>query len=134
LQVAETYKESVIQEKSFKFSLLIIALYKQLSKTDNNPILRQLLRSGTSIGANVNEASAGQTKKDFISKMAIASKEARETFYWLRLLNESKWYNADLKDALKEADEILRILTKIVKTSQENLKNSNKAQVELATK
>ena len=62
MQEIETYKESIIQEKTFKFSLLIIELYKQLSKIDTNPILRQLLRSATSIGANVNEASAGQTK------------------------------------------------------------------------
>jgi four helix bundle protein len=121
LQESEVHKGSIIQEKSFKFSLMIIKLYKQLVKTDNNPLLRQLLRSATSIGANVNEASAGQTKKDFITKMAIASKEARETAYWLRLLNESKWYAVDLKEHVKESDEILRILTKIVKTSQENL-------------
>ncbi len=123
MEQIETYKESIIQEKSFKFSLMIINLYKQLSKIDNNPILRQLLRSATSIGANVNEGSAGQTKKDFITKMAIASKEARETSYWLRLLNDSKWYNTDLKAHLIESNEILKILTKIVKTSQENLKN-----------
>ncbi len=101
---------------------MIIALYKQLSKTDSNPILRQLLRSATSIGANVNEASAGQTKKDFISKMAIASKEARETLYWIRLLSESNWYKTDLKNVLDEANDLVKILTKIVKTSQENLK------------
>lgn len=120
------YKESVIQERSFKFSLMIIALYKQLSKTDTNPILRQLLRSATSIGANVNEASAGQTKKDFISKMSIASKEARETLYWIRLLSESNWYNTDLKNILSEANDMVKILTKIVKTSQENLKKEIK--------
>jgi four helix bundle protein len=118
----ETYKESIIQEKTFKFSLLIIELYKQLSKIDTNPILRQLLRSATSIGANVNEASAGQTKRDFVMKMAIASKEARETAYWLKLLNESKWYKVDLNNHLLQSNEILKILTKIVKTSQENLK------------
>ena len=122
MENSELYKESIIQEKSFKFSLMIISLYKQLSKIDNNPILRQLLRSATSIGANVNEGSAGQTKKDFITKMAIASKEARETSYWLRLLNDSKWYNVDLTDHLTNSNEILKILTKIVKTSQENLK------------
>lgn len=122
MQEIETYKESIIQEKTFKFSLLIIQLYKQLSKIDTNPILRQLLRSATSIGANVNEASAGQTKRDFVMKMAIASKEARETAYWLKLLNESKWYNVDLNNHLLQSNEILKILTKIVKTSQENLK------------
>jgi four helix bundle protein len=126
LQTTETYKESIIQEKSFKFSLMIITLYKQLSKVDSNPILRQLLRSATSIGANVNEASAGQTKKDFVAKMAIASKEARETSYWLKLLSDSKWYSINLNDHLRESNEIVKILTKIVKTSQDNLKNNIK--------
>jgi four helix bundle protein len=125
LQSIDTHKESIIQEKSFKFSLAIIELYKQLSKVDNNPILRQLLRSATSIGANVNEGSAGQTKKDFITKMAIASKEARESSYWLRLLKESKWYNIDLTDKISDCNDIIKILTKIVKTSQENLKIKN---------
>jgi four helix bundle protein len=125
LQLTETHKESIIQEKSFKFSLAIIELYKQLSKVDNNPILQQLLRSATSIGANVNEGSAGQTKKDFITKMAIASKEARESSYWLRLLKESKWYNVDLTDQVSDCNDIIKILTKIVKTSQENLKIKN---------
>ena len=125
MQLTETHKESIIQEKSFKFSLAIIELYKQLSKVDNNPILQQLLRSATSIGANVNEGSAGQTKKDFITKMAIASKEARESSYWLRLLKESKWYNVDLTDQVSDCNDIIKILTKIVKTSQENLKIKN---------
>jgi four helix bundle protein len=122
LSSIEIHKESIIQEKSFRFSLNIIELYKQLSKIDNNPILRQLLRSATSIGANVNEGSAGQTKKDFITKMAIASKEARESSYWLKLLSESNWYDIDLKNQITECNEIVKILTKIVKTSQENLK------------
>jgi four helix bundle protein len=124
MQNTEPYKESIIQEKSFKFSLMIIQLYKQLYIKDNNPIVRQLLRSATSIGANVNEASAGQTKRDFTTKMSIASKEAHETVYWLKLLSQSGWYEIDLKKHLTESDEILRILTKIVKTSQENLKHS----------
>lgn len=96
-------------------------MYKTLSKIDNNPILRQLLRSATSIGANVNEASAGQTKRDFITKMAVSSKEARESLYWLKLLNESNWYSYDLSALIKECDELVKILTKIVKTSQQNL-------------
>jgi len=125
LQSIDTHKESIIQEKSFKFSLAIIELYTQLSKVDNNPILQQLLRSATSIGANVNEGSAGQTKKDFITKMTIASKEARESSYWLRLLKESKWYNIDLTDKISDCNDIIKILTKIVKTSQENLKIKN---------
>lgn len=121
MELTETYKQSIIQEKSFKFSLSIIEMYKTLSKIDNNPILRQLLRSATSIGANVNEASAGQTKRDFITKMAVSSKEARESLYWLKLLNESNWYSYDLSALIKECDELVKILTKIVKTSQQNL-------------
>ncbi|MBS1636632.1 MAG: four helix bundle protein [Bacteroidetes bacterium] len=117
----ELYKESIIQQKTFDFSLRIIELYKKLITKDNNPIIKQLLRSGTSIGANVNEASAGQSKRDFVMKMAIASKEARETMYWLRLLNDSKWYDIDLKQYIHDSNEIIKILTKIVKTSQENL-------------
>ncbi len=105
---------------------MIIELYKQLSKIDNNPILKQLLRSATSIGANVNEASTGQTKKDFASKMSIASKEARETLYWLKLLSNSNWYTVDLSTQVKESNELVKILTKIVKTSQENLKTNIK--------
>lgn len=115
-------KESIIQGKAFLFSLKIIALYKELYKIEKNPIILQLLRCATSVGANVNEASAGQTKRDFITKMAIASKEARETSYWLRLLSESNWYNVDLKTHISECNELIKILTKIVKTSQENLK------------
>lgn len=122
MEVFEINKESIIQGKSFQFSLKIIALYKQLNKIDKNPILTQLLRSATSVGANVNEASAGQSKRDFITKMAIASKEARETSYWLRLLSKSDWYNVDLKSHISECNELVKILTKIVKTSQENLK------------
>ncbi|WP_437823523.1 four helix bundle protein [Tenacibaculum mesophilum] len=72
-------KESIIQGKSFQFSLKIISLYKKLQQEKEFIISKQLLRSGTSIGANIEEALAGQSKRDFISKMSISSKEARET-------------------------------------------------------
>ncbi|WP_313790982.1 four helix bundle protein [Flagellimonas algicola] len=81
------------------------------------------MRSGTSIGANVNEATAAESKKDFIHKMAIASKEARETQYWLKLLDRSKLGQVNCNEHLKGIDEIIKILTKIVKTSQENLRS-----------
>ena len=81
-------------------------------------ISKQLLRSGTSIGANVEEALAGQTKKDFIAKMSIASKESRETSYWLRLLQASNLVNLTYEKYLSEINEIINILTAIVKTSQ----------------
>ncbi|GIV27643.1 MAG: hypothetical protein KatS3mg027_1457 [Bacteroidia bacterium] len=86
-------KESIIKEKSFNFALQIIELYVFLKKNNEHVISRQLLRSGTSIGANVNEDLVGVSKVDFINKMDIANKEARETLYWLELLNESQMIN-----------------------------------------
>jgi len=106
---------------SFDFSLRIISLYKELVKHNEYVLSKQLLRSATSIGVNVEEANAGQTKKDFTTKMAIASKEARETRYWLRLLDKSKLVNLDYSTYLSTIDHIINILTKIVKTSQESL-------------
>lgn len=84
---------------------------------------KQVLRSGTSIGANVNEAQAAQSKADFIAKMSIASKEARETKYWLDLLAETDFIdktNQYTKDLIEESEELIKILTSIVKTSQLN--------------
>jgi four helix bundle protein len=82
-------------------------------------LAKQLLRSGTSIGANIEEASAGQSRKDFLAKMAVASKEARETRYWLRLLRESDLVELDMTNELNSVDELIRILTSIVKTTSE---------------
>ena len=80
---------------------------------------KQLIRSGTSIGANLEEALAGQSRKDFISKMAISSKEARETNYWLRLLRDSQLCDdIDYTILINESEEIIKVLTSIVKTSQ----------------
>jgi len=110
--------EGPIYKKSFDFALKIITLYQQLIAEKEFVLSKQLLRSGTSIGENVNEASAGQSKKDFISKMAIASKEARETLYWLKLLQESKIASIDYTDYILRCEELVRILTAIVKTSQ----------------
>ncbi|WP_306460136.1 four helix bundle protein [Tenacibaculum discolor] len=93
-------KESIVQGKSFQFSLKIISLYKKLQQEKEFIISKQLLRSGTSIGANIEEALAGQSKRDFISKMSISSKEPRETKYWLRLLKESDLTNIDVTDIL----------------------------------
>ena len=108
-------------ELSFEFSLQIIQLYKILVEKKEFVLSKQLLRSGTSIGANVEEAMAGQTRKDFIMKMSIASKEARESRYWLRLLDKSKLVELDYSPYLNSIEHIINILTKIVKTSQESL-------------
>jgi four helix bundle protein len=113
--------ENKILEMSFDFSLQIIILYKKLSDNKEYILSKQLLRSGTSVGANVEEAIAAQSKRDFISKMSIASKEARETRYWLRLLDKSKLVDIDYSVYLSDVEHIINILTKIVKTSQEAL-------------
>ncbi|WP_243830871.1 four helix bundle protein [Thiosulfatimonas sediminis] len=116
-----------IQAKSFAFSVRIVKLYQFLSKEHKEYVLsKQLLRSGTSVGANVNEAQAAQTKADFVSKMSIASKEAREAKYWLDLLSETQYLNKNephVQSLLEQSEELIKILTSIVKTAQQNLKN-----------
>ncbi len=114
-------KESIVQKKSFEFSLKIISLYKKLQSEKEFVVSNQILRSGTSIGANIEEALAGQSKRDFTAKMSISSKEARETKYWLRLLKESELTSIDVANELSDIHELIRILTSIVKTSQSNL-------------
>lgn len=113
-------RENIILDKSFDFALGIIELYKQLVAEKEYVLSKQLLRSGTSIGANVEEATTAISKKDFTAKMSIASKEARETRYWLRLLDKSKLVNLDFTKHLNEAEQLINILTAIVKTSQGN--------------
>ncbi|HYW34499.1 MAG TPA: four helix bundle protein [Balneolaceae bacterium] len=110
--------KNIVKEKSFKFSLQIISLYKKLIEEKEYIISKQLLRSATSIGANIEEADAGYSKKDFTAKMSIASKEARETEYWLRLLKFSKLTHLNVDNYLKDIDELIRLLTAIVKTAQ----------------
>lgn len=111
-------KKNVIQEKSFDFSLSIIELYKKLKAENEFVLSNQILRSGTSIGANVEEATAGISKKDFVAKLSISSKEARETRYWLKLLKFSSLTEINVDKELSDIDEIIKILTSIIKTSQ----------------
>ena len=112
--------DSIILEKTLAFSLMAIDCYKKMTAQNEYILSKQFLRSSTAIGANVNEATAAQSKKDFISKMSIASKEARETKYWLTLLERSQIVKMDLSPLIQEINEITRILTSIVKTSIEN--------------
>lgn len=109
-------KDNTIQQMSFDFSIQIINLYKRLVEKKEFVLSRQLLRSATSIGANVEEGIAAQSRKDFASKMSIASKEARETRYWLRLLEKSKLVDLDYSWYLNTIEHIINILTKIIKT------------------
>ena len=115
--------QSIIKDKTYAFALEIITLYKKLTEKNEYVISRQLLKSGTSIGANVEEALAGQSRADFLSKMSIASKEARETNYWLRLLRDSNIISCVPIDSLLEkSEEISKMLTAIVKTTKCTLK------------
>jgi len=111
-------KENVVLTKSFAFALDVISLYRVLQDNREFVISRQLLRSGTSIGANIEEAVAAQSRNDFIAKMCIASKEARETHYWLRLLQASQIVPVDVSETLLHAEELRRLLTAIVKSTQ----------------
>jgi four helix bundle protein len=113
--------ENRILDLSFTFSLSVIELYKLLISNKEFVISKQLLKSGTSIGANIEEANAAQSKREFTAKMSIASKEARETRYWLKLLDKSRLVDLDYTSYLQTIDQIINILTKIVKTSQESI-------------
>lgn len=113
--------DNIILNKSFEFALQIIELYKILQSRKEYVISKQLLRSATSIGANTEEASAAQTKRDFAHKMSISSKEARESRYWLKLLDRSQFVEHNYKPYLSDIDEIIRILTSIVKTAQKSI-------------
>lgn len=115
-------KNNIIRDKSFNFSINLISLYRKLINQKEYIISKQLLRSGTSIGANIEEAIAAQSKKDFVSKMTIASKEARESKYWIMLLTHSQiGLELNYSQYLEEIDSIINILTKIVKTSSSNI-------------
>lgn len=116
-----TKSKNLVQEKSFEFAVSVIKYYKQLKTQNEFAIANQLLRSGTSIGANVEEAIGGSSKKDFINKMTIALKEAREAKYWLRLIYESD-IDKNVSFLVAEANSLVNILSKIIKTSKEDSK------------
>ena len=119
-------KDNIIHKKSYNFAIKIIKYYKILNYQQKEFVLaRQLLRCGTSIGANVEEAIGAQSKKDFISKISIAYKEARETSYWIRLLRDTNIINEESgKDLLLDCDEIVRIISSILLTTKRNIINS----------
>ena len=110
--------ENAIRNKSYAFALRIIELHAFLVKERREFVLaRQLMKSGTSIGANVEEAIGGQTERDFLAKMSIAYKEARETHYWLRLLRDSKLILPEIASSLiADCDELLKLSGSIIKT------------------
>ena len=112
--------EKKIDERTFDFALLVVDAYKFLLGKKEFVLSKQFLRAGTSIGANVTESQAARSRNDFISKMSIASKEARETLYWIRLLKKSGYLNEYSKLELLDSEirPIVKIITSIVKTTQ----------------
>ncbi|MBY5950863.1 four helix bundle protein [Algoriphagus marincola] len=119
-------KENHILTKTFEFANKSIDLYLQLRKAGHYRLADQFVGSATSIGANVEEAQAAHSKLDFIAKMVIAAKEARETRYWLRLFNREELgaNHSDYELLKNEIEEILKILNSIIKSSREGKRNS----------
>ena len=111
-------KENLIREEAFRFAVKITRLAQKLRDTREFDMASQIWRSGTGVGANVEEAQAAQSRADFISKMSIASKEAREVSYWLRLAASSGVQEeAEIRPLQEDCEKLVRILTSIVKTS-----------------
>ena len=109
-----------ILDRTFGYALRIVQLYQKLEKADVSRILgKQLLRAGTSVGANVQEAQGGQSKADFISKISIAQKECLESLYWLRLLEKADLISKpELKDLIDETGQLAKILSSILISSK----------------
>ncbi|MCZ4693652.1 four helix bundle protein [Ancylomarina euxinus] len=116
-------EKNLIQEKSYQFSIRIIKLYQYLKNEKKEYVLsKQILRCGTSIGANTEEAIGGSSQKDFVVKLNISYKEARETHYWLRLLKDTDYIDVVMFDSLiEDCESILKILYKIIETSRLNM-------------
>jgi len=115
-------RENVIKEKSFDFALRIVKLYKYFQEKKEFVLSKQLLRSGTAVGALVREAEQAESKKDFIHKMAIGLKEANETQYWLELLFKSGYLEENQFSSINvDSIEMLKLLTSIIKTAKSNL-------------
>lgn len=118
---------NIILEKSYQFAVEVIKTYQTLKKQHHEyDLFRQFLRSGTSIGANVQEAEAAQSKKDFLNKVYNSYKEARETLYWINLLTDTSYLSAECSSSLRtKCQELIRILSSITKTTSESMKKGN---------
>lgn len=118
-------KKNIVKEKSFRFSIRIINAYKYLCNDKKEYIMsKQMMRSGTSVGAMIREAEHAETKKDFIHKMAIAQKEINETIYWLELLLATDYLDKEAyTDLNNDAIEIIKLITAIIKTTKSNINN-----------
>ena len=118
--------ENLVVEKSYSFSLRIIKLYQYLKKKNEFELSSQILRSGTSISSNIEEAVGATSKKDFLAKISISYREARETKLWLRLLRDSNFIMAnEAESLLEDCDSLLRIIGSIQKTTKLHLQSNN---------
>ena len=117
-------KDGVLQIKSFAFAIRVVNTYKHLSTEKHEYVLsKQLLRSGTAIGALVREADQAESKADFVHKLAISLKEANETEYWLQLLQQTDYLTSKESESLiTDLKELLKLLTAIIKTTKQNLR------------
>jgi len=116
-------KENILKDKAYKFALRIVKLYQYLVGEKKEFVMsKQVLRSGTSIGANIEEANQAQSKTDFIHKLSISQKESFETHYWIRLLRDSEFLTEKLAESLlKDCEEIQKLITSSIKTAKANL-------------
>ena len=118
--------DNVVQSKSYAFAIKIVNVYRILVEEKKEYVLcKQLLKSGTSIGANIEEAIGGQSDKDFLSKMSISYKETRETIYWLRLLSDTGYLDKKAaSELIGDAEELVKIVGAIQRTMKERINNS----------
>jgi four helix bundle protein len=125
-------KENILKTRSYEFALRVGKLYRELSSDKKEFVLsKQILRSGTSIGANIEEANQAESKKDFIHKLGIAQKEANETHYWIRLLSDSDLINLKESEHMKnDCEELIKLITSSIKTAKSNLNNADKNNAE----
>jgi four helix bundle protein len=116
-------KQNIVRDKSFAFAVRIVKLYQYLVSDKKEFVLsKQLLRSGTSVGAMVREAEHAETKKDFVHKMAIAQKEINETIYWLELLQSTEYLTKEAFESINtDATEIIKLITSIIKTTKSTI-------------
>ena len=115
-------RENVLKIKSYAFALRIVKLYKYLQTHKEYVLSKQLLRSGTAVGALVSEAEFGQSRMDFVSKLSIALKEANETLYWLSLLKDAEYISAKMLESIEpDARELVKLLVASINTTKKNL-------------
>ena len=115
-------RENILKIKSYAFALRVVKLYKYLCSNKEYVLSKQVLRSGTAVGALVSEAEFGQSKADFVSKLSIALKEANETFYWLKLLKDSEYLDKKMYESIEpDIEELIKLLVSSIKTTKRSI-------------